>query len=101
VETGEGRKQVNFQERFKRLAKALDLTIEQMAEIFGTKPRTMSRWMSGYSIPEWEFRQTLLRLESENMPALSPNLSANTLRAFREGRELPLPLFPKEFLEAE
>jgi transcriptional regulator with XRE-family HTH domain len=78
---------VTFKERFHRLMTKLNLSIDQLAEIFGVSYDTMLDWTLGRTVPHYEFRATLLRLESENMPALSPHLRAETLRAFREGRE--------------
>lgn len=78
---------MNFKERFRRLKDRLGLTNDQLAEIFGTTPHVMDRWIRGEQIPQHEFRATLLRFEAENMPALSPHLRIETLEAFRRGRE--------------
>ncbi len=87
VNRNSGEDFMNFKERFHRLAKGLGLDVHQLAEIFGVSYDTMLDWYLGKTIPQHEFRQTLLRLESDNMPALSPHLREDTLRAFREGRE--------------
>lgn len=78
---------MTFKERFQRLISKLGLSVDQLAEIFGVSYDTMLDWTLGKTIPQHEFRMTLLRLESENLPALSPHLRADTLAAFREGRE--------------
>jgi transcriptional regulator with XRE-family HTH domain len=77
---------MNFEERFQRLMKSLQLNERQLAEIFGVDDITMSRWCQGRVVPQFEFRATLLRLESDNMASISPHLSAETLAAFKRGR---------------
>lgn len=78
---------MNFKERLLRLAKALNLSTDQMAELFGVSYDAMHQWMIGRRVPQFEFRATLLRLESDKMAKLSPHLRADTLKAFCEGRD--------------
>ena len=77
---------MNFAERFQRLMKALNLTTQQMAEIFGVDDSQMRIWINGLSVPHAEFRNTLTRLEADNMAAISPHLKAETIKAFRDGK---------------
>ena len=75
------------EERFKRLALALNLSMGQMAELFGCHTRTCSDWFSGKcKMRQYDFQQTLLRLEGDHLAELSPHLSPKTIQAFRQGR---------------
>ena len=78
---------MTFKERFHRLMSKLGLSVDQLAEIFGVSYDTMLDWTLGKTIPQHEFRMTLLRLELEHLPKLSPHLRADTLAAFRAGQE--------------
>lgn len=77
---------MSCEERFRRLVTAMDISISRMAEVFGTDHQTAGAWFAGKSRMGAEFRATLLRLEGDNLPALSPNLSPKTVQAFYEGR---------------
>jgi hypothetical protein len=72
--------------RLRRLMKALSLEVQQIAEIFGVTDVTASLWVSEKAQMRFEFQQTLLRLESENLAKLAPGVSRATVRAFQEGR---------------
>jgi DNA-binding transcriptional regulator YiaG len=77
---------MTFAERIQRLQRLLNLTQGQLAEIFGVSVLTIHNWHAGKVIPKHDCQQTLLRLEASNLAALSPHISADTVRAFREGR---------------
>jgi DNA-binding XRE family transcriptional regulator len=79
---------MNFTDRLKRLMNATGTTKEQMAEIFGVDDQTFHAWYIGKcKSPNPDFKQTLLRLESENLPKLSPNLNPETIAAFYAGKQ--------------
>ena len=65
---------LNFSSRFKNLAKQRNLTAHQLAEVFGVDHQTMYSWWSGATNPRVEFRNTLVRLESDPRPAISPRV---------------------------
>ncbi len=78
---------MKFSERFKRLKDATGLSLVQMAEIFGVEDiQTVRAWYIGKAEMQKEFQATLLRLESDALPALSPQLRPETVRAFYAGR---------------
>jgi transcriptional regulator with XRE-family HTH domain len=77
---------MSFAQRFERLRFSLRMAPSQLAEIFGCEPQSMNNWLSGRTIPALEFQRTLLRLESDSLAAISPNLRPETIRAFEEGR---------------
>jgi hypothetical protein len=73
---------MNFAQRLKRLG----LTNSQLAEVFGVEDiQTVRGWLAGSRMAH-EFRATLVRLEAENLPALSPHLQPETIAAFYAGR---------------
>jgi hypothetical protein len=75
-------------ERFKRLKDATSLTFDQLAEIFGVNDvQTVQGWYTGRFGMSPDFRATLLRLEADNLPRLSPKLRPETVAAFNEGRK--------------
>jgi transcriptional regulator with XRE-family HTH domain len=79
---------MKFSERLRRLRDSLGLTNSQIAEIFGVDDiQTVRRWAAGESNLAPEFRATLLRLEADNLPALSPKLRPETVAAFYAGRK--------------
>jgi hypothetical protein len=78
---------MTFAWRIVRLQSRLQLTRTQIAEIFGVDYHTVSGWIEGRREPALDLQQTLLRLESDNLAAISPNLRPETIKAFNEGRE--------------
>jgi transcriptional regulator with XRE-family HTH domain len=77
---------MDFVQRLERFMKALGLSKKQLAEILGVEPLMVSLWCSGTNEPGMDIKATLTRLEGENIPALSPQLSKDTVEAFRRGR---------------
>lgn len=73
---------MNFAERFKQLARERGLKGYQLAELFGVSHQIMSAWMRGEAKPRFEFQQTLARFENESRPAISPQVSEETVRRF-------------------
>jgi hypothetical protein len=53
--------------------------------MFGVHPQTVYHWLTGTPLA-LEFQQTLLRLECENLPKLSPQLSQRAIEVFNAGR---------------
>lgn len=74
------------EERFRRLVIKLDISVRQMAEIFGVESATAQDWYFRKRKMQPEFQGTLLRLEAENLPKLAPGISARTTQAFYTGR---------------
>lgn len=74
------------EQRFKRLKDKTGLNFTRLAEIFGVDLRTVQSWYRNTGKMQFEFQQTLLRLEAENLPALSPQLRPETVAAFYAGR---------------
>jgi transcriptional regulator with XRE-family HTH domain len=77
---------MNTADRLRRLMDALGMNSTQMAEVFGVGVSTFSTWYRGEKEMRPEFRATLLRLEGDNLPALSPKLRPETIEAFYAGR---------------
>ena len=72
-------------DRLRRLKEKAGLTLDQLAEVFGADASTVRGWYYGRTQMRYDYLATLLRLESENLPKLSPNLSSTTLAAFYRG----------------
>jgi transcriptional regulator with XRE-family HTH domain len=73
---------MNFSDRLRKLAESKNLTVYQLAELFGVNHQTMYAWWLGVSKPRFDFQRTLARFESEAKPDISPLVSQETRRAF-------------------
>lgn len=76
----------NSCERFRRFKDTIGLSFVRLGEIFGTDATTVQQWYSGRHRMSPDYYATLLRLEAEHLPALSPKLRPETVAAFYEGR---------------
>jgi transcriptional regulator with XRE-family HTH domain len=77
---------MKYSERLQNLLRELNLTQVQLAEIVGVDPSLLNQWVTGRAKPHLEHRATLDRLELEDVPALSPAIRKETVKAFREGK---------------
>lgn len=77
---------MSCEQRFRRLVNKLDMSVPQMAEIFGVDRQAAQDWYWERAKMRPEYRRTLLRLEADHLPELAPAVSPKTVQAFYEGR---------------
>lgn len=78
---------MNTNERFRRFKDSTGMTFNQLSDLFGVHESVVQKWYYGVNGMASDCHRTLMRLECENLAALSPRLSKETVDAFNAGRK--------------